>query len=53
MESSANALSKPKPVLADPQDVVSSSSSDSILDNNEYFWEHPNKPWVVWTFEEM
>ena len=52
MQSSVYALSKPEPILADPQDVVS-SSSDSILDNNEYFWEHPNKPWVVWTFEEM
>jgi hypothetical protein len=44
MESSANALSNPKPILADPQDQQDvKSSSESIPDNDEYCWEHPHK----------
>jgi hypothetical protein len=57
MESNLNALSKPKPILADPQDPQDqqdvNSSSESIPDNIEYSWEHPHKQWVVWLYEEM
>jgi hypothetical protein len=52
MESTVNALTKPKPISADPQDV-SSSSETSLPDNDEYFWQHPNKYWVEWLFEEL